>query len=177
VPIPKISDDELLLKGVNDRTQNYIMISLSLVTCCGICGTDGHIHDGEFIAKFPLIPGHEAIGKVVEMGKNVKGFEIGDRCVADVCSCVRLPGESFVRTTSHGFDSAVYVSIAVVGMSFSAKTLARRVSPRMVVLRNISNSKSILWQFYIHNLDRHVFTAHKRKYTRSTTSPMKTLPS
>ena len=54
------------------------------MTCCGVCGTDGHIHDGEFIAKFPLIPGHEAIGKVVEIGKNVKGFDIGDRCVAEV---------------------------------------------------------------------------------------------
>ncbi|KAH0834798.1 chaperonin 10-like protein [Lanmaoa asiatica] len=49
-----------------------------------MCGTDAHIHDGEFISKFPLIPGHEAIGTVVEMGKNVKGFEVGDRCVADV---------------------------------------------------------------------------------------------
>jgi len=68
VPIPKPNDDEILLK----------------VTCCGVCGTDGHIHDGEFIAKFPLIPGHETIGTVVEMGKNVKGFEMGDRCVADV---------------------------------------------------------------------------------------------
>ncbi|KIK70189.1 hypothetical protein GYMLUDRAFT_34676 [Collybiopsis luxurians FD-317 M1] len=68
VPIPKVGDDDVLLK----------------VTCCGICGTDGHIHEGEFISKFPLIPGHEAIGTVVEMGKNVKGFEKGDRCVADV---------------------------------------------------------------------------------------------
>jgi threonine dehydrogenase-like Zn-dependent dehydrogenase len=31
-----------------------------------------------------LIPGHEAIGSIVKMGKNVKGFSIGDRCVADV---------------------------------------------------------------------------------------------
>ena len=31
-----------------------------------------------------LIPGHEAIGSIVEMGKDVKGFSIGDRCVADV---------------------------------------------------------------------------------------------
>ncbi|PPQ64461.1 hypothetical protein CVT24_008471 [Panaeolus cyanescens] len=68
VPIPQINDDEVLLK----------------VTCCGICGTDGHIDEGEFIAQFPLIPGHEAIGTIVEMGKNVKGFSIGDRCVADV---------------------------------------------------------------------------------------------
>jgi len=68
VPIPQPGDDDVLLK----------------VTYCGVCGTDGHIHDGEFIAKFPLIPGHEAVGKVVEMGKNVKGFEIGDRAAADV---------------------------------------------------------------------------------------------
>ncbi|PBK70908.1 GroES-like protein [Armillaria solidipes] len=68
VPIPKVGDDDVLLK----------------VSCCGVCGTDAHIHDGEFISKFPLIPGHEAIGSVVELGKNVKGFDIGDRCVADV---------------------------------------------------------------------------------------------
>jgi D-arabinitol dehydrogenase (NADP+) len=68
VPIPQVGDDDVLLK----------------VSCCGVCGTDGHIHEGEFISKFPLIPGHEAIGTIVEMGKNVKGFEMGDRCVADV---------------------------------------------------------------------------------------------
>ncbi|TFK49412.1 GroES-like protein [Heliocybe sulcata] len=68
VPIPKCNDDDLLLK----------------VTYCGVCGTDAHIHDGEFIAKFPLIPGHEAVGKVVAMGKDVKDFQIGDRVVADV---------------------------------------------------------------------------------------------
>nr|BAI63817.1 NADP+-dependent D-mannitol dehydrogenase [Xylobolus frustulatus] len=68
VPIPQPKDNEVLLK----------------VTCCGVCGTDGHIHEGEFISTFPLIPGHEAIGKIVEMGKDVKGFSKGDRCVADV---------------------------------------------------------------------------------------------
>ncbi|EIM82067.1 NADP+-dependent D-mannitol dehydrogenase [Stereum hirsutum FP-91666 SS1] len=68
VPIPQYKDNEVLLK----------------VTCCGVCGTDGHIHEGEFISTFPLIPGHEAIGVIVELGKDVKGFAKGDRCVADV---------------------------------------------------------------------------------------------
>jgi len=67
VPIPTISDDEVLLK----------------VTCCGICGTDSHVHEGEFIAKFPLIPGHEVVGTIAAVGKKVKGFVEGDRCVAD----------------------------------------------------------------------------------------------
>ncbi|EJF63842.1 NADP+-dependent D-mannitol dehydrogenase [Dichomitus squalens] len=67
VPIPQAEDDEVLLK----------------IKACGICGTDSHIHEGEFIAEFPLIPGHEVVGEVVETGKNVTGFSKGDRCVAD----------------------------------------------------------------------------------------------
>ena len=69
---------------------------------CGVCGTDLHIHDGEFIARvrlqksncqaatdynslqFPLIPGHEVVGTVAAVGKNVKQFKIGERVVADV---------------------------------------------------------------------------------------------
>ena len=31
-----------------------------------------------------LIPGHEAIGKVVDMGEKVTGFAKGDRVVGDV---------------------------------------------------------------------------------------------
>ncbi|KAH9852438.1 NADP+-dependent D-mannitol dehydrogenase [Lenzites betulinus] len=67
VPIPQINDDEVLLK----------------VLACGVCGTDQHVHAGEFIAAFPLIPGHEVVGQIVEVGKNVAGFEKGDRVVAD----------------------------------------------------------------------------------------------
>lgn len=48
-----------------------------------MCGTDLHIHEGEFLAKFPLIPGHETVGVVAGMGSNVKGFTIGERVVAD----------------------------------------------------------------------------------------------
>jgi len=68
VPVPKIGPEEILLK----------------VDICGVCGTDAHIHEGEFISKFPLIPGHEAVGTIVEMGADVKGFDKGDRVAADV---------------------------------------------------------------------------------------------
>ncbi|KAM5533564.1 hypothetical protein V8D89_012780 [Ganoderma adspersum] len=67
VPIPQVENDEVLLK----------------IKACGICGTDNHVHEGEFIAVFPLIPGHEVVGEVVDIGKNVTGFDKGDRCVAD----------------------------------------------------------------------------------------------
>ena len=36
-----------------------------------------------------LIPGHEVIGELIELGKDVKGFSIGDRLVADVGITVR----------------------------------------------------------------------------------------
>jgi len=65
--IPQIDDDQVLIK----------------VTCCGICGTDQHLAVGEFLAKYPLIPGHEFVGRIVQLGKSVKGFSVGDRCVAD----------------------------------------------------------------------------------------------
>lgn len=32
-------------------------------------GIKQHIHEGEFIAKFPLIPGHETVGVVAAKGK------------------------------------------------------------------------------------------------------------
>jgi len=67
VPLPVVRDHDVLIK----------------VKACGVCGTDLHIHEGEFIAKFPLIPGHETVGVVAAIGKDVKGFEIGERVCAD----------------------------------------------------------------------------------------------
>jgi len=54
-PVPQIKDDEVLIQ----------------VTMSGVCGTDTHIHEGEFIAKFPLCPGHEVVGKIVKTGSKV----------------------------------------------------------------------------------------------------------
>ncbi|CAK7211688.1 hypothetical protein SCUCBS95973_001200 [Sporothrix curviconia] len=53
------------------------------VKACGVCGTDVHIHHGEFGAVFPLVPGHETVGVVAAFGSQVTGFAVGDRVVAD----------------------------------------------------------------------------------------------
>ena len=48
------------------------------VTACGICRTDLHIIDGELGgARFPLIPGHEIIGRVVASGEGAAGLKTG----------------------------------------------------------------------------------------------------
>jgi 2-desacetyl-2-hydroxyethyl bacteriochlorophyllide A dehydrogenase len=43
------------------------------VDCCGICGTDLHIMDGEFPpTPYPIIPGHEFAGTVAAVGPGVR---------------------------------------------------------------------------------------------------------
>jgi alcohol dehydrogenase, propanol-preferring len=50
------------------------------VHACAVCRTDLHILDGELPPpKLPLIPGHEAVGTVVELGDGVSRRKIGDR--------------------------------------------------------------------------------------------------
>jgi len=46
VPLPPVRDGDVLIKGLLLRK-----IKLTVVAACGVCGTDLHIHDGEFIAK------------------------------------------------------------------------------------------------------------------------------
>ncbi|HEX8095005.1 zinc-dependent alcohol dehydrogenase family protein [Jatrophihabitans sp.] len=45
----------------------------------GVCGTDLHIHHGDFNAVFPLIPGHELVGVVDELGEGVTRFKLGEQ--------------------------------------------------------------------------------------------------
>ncbi|QCC49081.1 alcohol dehydrogenase catalytic domain-containing protein [Halobellus limi] len=49
------------------------------VGACGVCMTDYHLYRGTFPAEFPLVPGHESAGEVVEVGEGVTGVEAGDR--------------------------------------------------------------------------------------------------
>jgi propanol-preferring alcohol dehydrogenase len=50
------------------------------VGACGVCRTDLHVMDGELPnPKLPLIPGHEVVGRVVELGPGAAKFKQGDR--------------------------------------------------------------------------------------------------
>lgn len=53
------------------------------VAVCGICGTDVHISRNEYMSDFPLIPGHEFSGRVVEVGRDVRDVAVGDRVAVD----------------------------------------------------------------------------------------------
>lgn len=64
---PHIKPDQVLIK----------------VRACGICKTDIHTFSGKFLATFPLIPGHEFAGDIVEVGSQCVGLAVGDKVVAD----------------------------------------------------------------------------------------------
>ena len=45
----------------------------------GLCGTDLHLHDGQFMAEYPMVPGHETVGVVDEVGSDVEDLVVGGR--------------------------------------------------------------------------------------------------
>jgi L-iditol 2-dehydrogenase len=68
VPKPAINDDEVLVE----------------VKAVGICGSDVHGIDGSTGRRIPpIIMGHEASGVIIETGKNITGWKVGDRVTFD----------------------------------------------------------------------------------------------
>jgi threonine 3-dehydrogenase len=67
-PVPEIGPDDVLIR----------------VRKTGICGTDIHIWNwddwAERTVPVPLITGHEFAGEIVELGRNVTGLAVGQRC-------------------------------------------------------------------------------------------------
>lgn len=50
------------------------------ITHCGICHSDLHLIDDDWqTSSYPLVPGHEVIGKVVDLGDLVTHLRVGDR--------------------------------------------------------------------------------------------------
>jgi len=53
------------------------------VMASGICGTDIHIYNGEYLGSYPVIPGHEFSGVVTAAGSDVRRFKVGDRVAVE----------------------------------------------------------------------------------------------
>jgi uncharacterized zinc-type alcohol dehydrogenase-like protein len=57
---------------------------------CGVCHSDLHTARGEWHGvSFPVVPGHEIVGRVTHVGKDVTKFKVGDNaavgCMVDSC--------------------------------------------------------------------------------------------
>lgn len=71
VPVPEINDNEVLIKTLKNS----------------ICGTDVHIYKWDAWAQktvpVPLVIGHEFMGKIAKVGKNVKNLQVGQRVTGE----------------------------------------------------------------------------------------------
>jgi uncharacterized zinc-type alcohol dehydrogenase-like protein len=80
---------------------------------CGVCHSDLHQVRNEWRGTtFPIVPGHEIVGKVVEVGSNVNSFKLGDLagvgCMVDscgVCSDCQDHQEQFCDHTIFTYNS------------------------------------------------------------------------
>lgn len=73
VPVPEISEDEVLVK----------------VKYCGICGSDWGSYTGKYadeVECIPLTTGHEVYGTIAQVGGHAKGLAVGDRVTYDICT-------------------------------------------------------------------------------------------
>lgn len=75
-------DQALVLKNVPDPEIGSREVLIQ-VRACGVCHTDVHLKEGFFrplgIDVFPIIPGHEIVGTVAEVGPEVRHVKPGDR--------------------------------------------------------------------------------------------------
>ena len=64
VPVPAAGDGQVLVKIMN----------------IGICGSDIHVYHGKHpFTSYPVTQGHEVSGEIVELGKNVTEFHVGQK--------------------------------------------------------------------------------------------------
>ncbi|MSS76716.1 MAG: NAD(P)-dependent alcohol dehydrogenase, partial [Methyloglobulus sp.] len=94
---------------------NDVQIEISF---CGVCHSDIHQVRNEWgNATFPMIPGHEIVGKVIAIGNQVTGFNIGETvgvgCLVDSChACPDCADnlEQFCNTATFSYNSADKIS-------------------------------------------------------------------
>ncbi len=71
---PRLSEEDVALPQPGP---GQVLIRIE---ACGVCRTDLHIVDGELSEPtLPLIPGHEIVGRIEDIGTEVAGLEIGQR--------------------------------------------------------------------------------------------------
>jgi D-arabinitol dehydrogenase (NADP+) len=124
IPDPEPGPEEVLLK----------------VQACGVCGTDIHLHHGDFSPKFPLIPGHEFTGEIVAIGSEVEGLQVGQRVVGNSnMSCGKcfycLRGDTLLCTAMESYGVTI-----PGGFADLLKIRADRIFP----LRNLSSREAVM---------------------------------
>ena len=80
----KIEDKPLKLTNIEKHSINNPDEVLIKIEACGVCHSQLHGIEGDWQeigipSSFPTVPGHEVVGKIIEIGDKVTKFRIGDR--------------------------------------------------------------------------------------------------
>ncbi|HSQ17530.1 MAG TPA: zinc-dependent alcohol dehydrogenase family protein [Anaerolineales bacterium] len=78
--IPKPREIQRIEREIPEPGPGEVLIQ---VMASGICGTDIHIFNGEYLGAYPIIPGHEFSGVVVSTGAMITRFKVGDRVAVE----------------------------------------------------------------------------------------------
>jgi propanol-preferring alcohol dehydrogenase len=150
VPAPKPEENEVLLK----------------VTACGVCHTDLDEIEGRAAPPvYPVIPGHQVIGKVIETGRKVTKLKYGDRvgagwffsscgkcsyCVAgneNLCKDFKATGRDvnggYAEYMTVSEDSAFVIPDIFTDTEAAPLLCAGAVGYRSVKLANIKNGHNV----------------------------------
>ena len=80
IVIQKPREISLIEREIPEPGPGEVLIK---VMASGICGTDIHIFNGEYLGAYPVIPGHEFSGVVVSMGNRITRFKVGDHVAVE----------------------------------------------------------------------------------------------
>jgi len=77
---------------------------------CGVCHTDIHFVNNDWgMTNYPVVPGHEIVGRVTEVGSAVSTFKVGDRaaigCLVDSCGVCSNCEKGFEQYCLNGFTA------------------------------------------------------------------------
>jgi len=77
---------------------------------CGVCHTDIHFVNNDWgMTNYPVVPGHEIVGRGTEVGSAVSTFKVGDRaaigCLVDSCGVCSNCEKGFEQYCLNGFTA------------------------------------------------------------------------
>src|ERR1700761_8233096 len=102
----KAADQPLASLAIERREPGPTDVSIEILYC-GVCHSDLHFVRGEWgEQKWPIVPGHEIVGRVTAVGDGVEGFSVGEMagvgCMVDSCRTCSACAEDLEQFCENG---------------------------------------------------------------------------
>ena len=142
VPVPQVEDDQVLIK----------------IMKIGVCGSDIHVYHGKHpFTSYPVTQGHEVSGEIVEVGKAVSNFKVGQKVTIqpqvvcghchpcthgkyNLCEELKVMGFQTTGTASHYFAvDAKKVTLLPEEMSFDEGAMIEPLAVAVHALRRVGD--------------------------------------